>query len=66
MASMNKTIYEEIARKMREIPLDGSISSYEWEELVQKLCASHDPWLHDVGIKELVELGHKHAMNGEK
>ncbi|HXE97607.1 MAG TPA: hypothetical protein VN642_14465 [Dongiaceae bacterium] len=55
--------YEEIARKIREIPADEPVSSYEWEELVQKMCDSDDAGLHDIGIKELGELKRRHPDN---
>lgn len=38
MTGITKGTYAEIGRKMREIPLDTTCSSYEWVELVQKLC----------------------------
>jgi hypothetical protein len=53
---MSKSIYAEIGRKMRAIPLEKPGSSYEWEELLERLCASDDAVLHDIGIKELGEL----------
>jgi hypothetical protein len=56
MMVMNKMKYAEIGRKIREIPLEKPGASYEWEELVQKLCASDDAGLHDIGIKELGDL----------
>ena len=58
MSYANKTTYAAIARKMRQIPLEEHTSSYEWEELVLKLCASDDTNLHAIGIKELDELKH--------
>jgi hypothetical protein len=45
--------YAEIGRKMREIPQQKADTSYEWEELVQKLCVSDDAVLHDIGVREL-------------
>ena len=66
MMEMNKTKYAEIGRRMRELPLETHISSYEWEELVQKLCASDDAELHDIGIKELAELISKHVAYNKK
>jgi hypothetical protein len=66
MTCMSKTKYVEIARKMREIPLEHPDSSYEWEELVQKLCDSDDAGLHDIGIRELGELKHKRTATNEK
>jgi len=59
MMVMNKLKYAEIGRKMREIPLELPASSYEWEELVEKLCDSDDAGLHDIGVKELYELLHR-------
>jgi hypothetical protein len=66
MMAMSNTKYAEIGRKMREIPMEKPCSSYEWEELVQKLCASDDARLHDIGIKELGELKCKHLANNKK
>jgi hypothetical protein len=59
MGSTNKSPYEEIARKMREVPVDEPVSSYEWEELVQKLCASDDAGLRAIGIIERDKLKQK-------
>ena len=59
MASMSKSRYEEIAQKMRGIPPEKPGSSYEWEELVQKLCASNDAGLRDIGVRELEILRRK-------
>lgn len=53
MAGINKGTYAEIGRKMRDIPLDKTCSSYKWEELVQKLCASDDAGLNAIGVREL-------------
>jgi len=50
---INKEKYAEIARKMRELPLEKHGSSYEWDELVEKLCASSDHGLNLIGIREL-------------
>jgi hypothetical protein len=55
MSNTNK-MYAEIGRKIRQIPLDGHYVSYEWEELVQRMCDSDDTKLHTIGIKELAEL----------
>lgn len=49
----SKSRYAEIGRKMREIPTEKPAVSYEWEELVQKLCASDDAGLHGIGVREL-------------
>lgn len=59
MMVMNKTKYAEIGRKMREIPLETHMSSYEWEELVEKLYASDDAGLHEIGVRELEILRQK-------
>ena len=56
MMVMNHSKYAEIGRKMRELPLEKHGSSYEWEELVQKLFASDDAELHGIGIRELNSL----------
>ena len=64
MTNTNLTKYAEIGRKLRQLPLEPHFSSYEWEELVQKLCASDDDGLRDVGAKELYELLHKRPVKG--
>lgn len=64
MMVMNKMKYAEIGRRMREIPPETHVSSYEWEELVQKLCASDDNGLRDIGVKELYDLLHRRPVNG--
>lgn len=59
---MTNTIYktyEEIARKMSEIPLETACPSYKWEELVQKMCDSDDAGLHEIGERELKILRQK-------
>jgi len=58
MIGINKATYAEIGRKLRALPLEKPVLSHEWEELVQKLCASNDTKLHDIGIKELGKLKH--------
>jgi len=63
---MDKTKYAEIGRKMRKIPLEKPGLSYEWEELVEKMCVSDDAGLHDIGIKERDELQHRHPENTKK
>ena len=45
--------YAEIGRRMREIPHEQAGASYEWEELVHKLCASDDDGLRGIGVREL-------------
>lgn len=65
MMGMNKTIYSEIGRRLREIPMEKTGSSYEWEELVQKLCASNDDVLHCIGIKELDEMNGRNIRGGK-
>lgn len=52
MEGTKDATYAEIARRIREVPLDKQGSSYEWEELVQKMCASNDTGLQDIGNKE--------------
>jgi hypothetical protein len=61
-----KAKYAEIGRKIRQIPLEKPELSYEWEELVKKLCASDDAGLHDIGIKELGELNNKRTITTNK
>jgi len=51
---------------MRELPLEKHGASYEWEELVHKLCASGDAGLHGIGIRELVELKQKRITSYQK
>ena len=63
MMFLNKIKYAEIGRKMRAIPPEPTDSSYEWEELVQKLCASDDIGLHDIGIKELAAMNKQRPVN---
>jgi len=59
MTCMSNSKYVEIARKLREIPPEQPETSYEWEELVQKLCDSDDAGLHDIGVRELEILRQK-------
>jgi hypothetical protein len=61
---MGKTNYAEIGRRMRAIPVEQPGTSYEWEELVEKMCASEDAGLHEIGVKELYDLLHKRPLNG--
>ena len=53
MTIINRAKYVEIARKIRELPPEKHVSSYEWIELVQKLCDSDDPNLNLIGFREL-------------
>ena len=53
---LDKAKYTEIGRRVRNIPQEKPLLSYEWEELVQKLCVSDDDGLRDIGAKELYEL----------
>ncbi|MEI6208554.1 MAG: hypothetical protein WCP20_17390 [Desulfuromonadales bacterium] len=62
MTGVNSTKYAEIGRKMRALPLEKHDASYEWEELVQKLCDSGDAGLHEIGIREQGELKQKRIM----
>jgi hypothetical protein len=64
MMAMTKTKYAEIGRRLRELPPETHMSSHEWEELVQKLCASDDDGLRDIGAKELYDLLLKRPVNG--
>ena len=66
MMAMSTTKYAEIGRKLREIPLETSVLSYEWEELVQKMYVSDDAELHDRGIKELGELKNRQPITAHK
>jgi hypothetical protein len=59
MMAVNISKYVEIGRKMREIPPEKPFASYEWEELVQKLCLSDDARLHEIGVRELDILRQK-------
>ena len=59
MVSADRTTYEDIARRMREVPAVKTCPSYKWEELVSKLCASDDAGLHDIGVRELELLQQK-------
>jgi len=56
MIVINRTKYAEIGRKMRAIPHETPGASYEWEELVHKLCASGDAQLHEIGSRERDKL----------
>ena len=53
MMETGNTKYAEIGRRMREIPPEPPAVSYEWEELVHRLCASDDDGLHNIGVREL-------------
>jgi len=59
MIVINKTKYAEIGRQMRALPLEKPATTYKWEELVNRMCASDDDGLRDVGIKERNELQRK-------
>lgn len=48
--------YADLAKKLREIPPEHPCSSYEWEELVRKLCLSTDDTLHNIGEVEMESL----------
>ena len=66
MASKNITVYAETGHGLREIPLEIHISSHEWEDLVQKPCASDDVSLHEIGIKEPGKLKQMQTIYKEK
>ena len=53
MMVTSKSTYAEIGRRIREVPQEKRCVSYEWEELVQKLCDSDDAGLHGIGVREL-------------
>ncbi|MHB8057393.1 MAG: hypothetical protein ACYDHC_05800 [Desulfuromonadaceae bacterium] len=59
MIAIDKAKYVEIGRQMRALPLEKPATTYKWEELVDRMCASDDAGLRDVGIKERDELQHK-------
>lgn len=59
MIAIDKATYAEIGRQMRAFPPEKPGISYKWEELVNRMCASDDDGLHDVGIKEHDELQRK-------
>ena len=60
MVEINRDTYIEIGRTLRRIVTEKSSPNYKWEELVQRMCASSNSALHDIGIKELNELNNKH------
>lgn len=62
MMVINKTTYAEIGRKLRALPPEKTVASHEWEELVEKMCASVDDELHGTGVKELNELKKRNAQ----
>lgn len=59
MACMNSGTAGKAVRKTVDTSLDAPGPSYEWEELVQKLCASNDAALHEIGVRELELLRQK-------
>jgi len=61
---MNRARYTEIGRKLREVPLETHQSSHEWEELVERLCASNDAGLRDIGVRERYVLLHRRPERG--
>jgi hypothetical protein len=56
MLAINRSKYVEISRRISEMPLEKLGSTYQWEELVQKMCASEDAVLQQIGLQELGEL----------
>jgi hypothetical protein len=62
MITINKKKYAEIARKVRELPIEKHGPSHEWEELVRKLCDSSDEGLRGIGVRELSELKMTHTL----
>lgn len=59
MACLDNGTAVKAIRKTVETSLDAPGPSYEWEELVQKLCASDDAGLHEIGVGELDLLRQK-------
>lgn len=59
MVDTNRSTYEQLAQKIREMPVEKSCDDYKWEELVQRLCVSKDGRLHDIGVRELEVLRQK-------
>jgi hypothetical protein len=62
MECTNRSMYKDIARKIREIPQERNCTSYEWEELVKKMCDSDDAGLRDIGARELEILRLKYPQ----
>ncbi len=60
MAERNISRYIEIGRRVRTIASETLSPKYEWEELVQRMCASQDISLRAIGLKEREELKHRH------
>jgi len=56
--------YADLAKKLKDLPPEHPCSSYEWEELVRKLCLSADDTLHNRGAIELEFL--KDKLNHHK
>lgn len=63
MSNIDKSIYIEIGDRLSEISPERHLSSHEWEEMVQKLCASDDAGLRNVDVKELYDLLNKRPPN---
>lgn len=57
--------YAEIGRKMRAIPPEKHDPSHEWEELVEKMCASDDVRLQVIGHREHDILNHNVSRRKE-
>ncbi|MEI6215065.1 MAG: hypothetical protein WCP10_13240 [Desulfuromonadales bacterium] len=51
-----KSIYAGIAGRIRRLPPEANVTSYEWEELVQKMSNSDDPGLREIGRDEAAKL----------
>ena len=66
MTGESRDRYFEIGRRLRSIPVERHITSYEWEELVERLCASDDIRLHDIGVKEQEELVRHSIVKGNR
>lgn len=66
MMILNRAKYAAIGRRIREIPPEKPDSSYEWEELVERLCLSDDVHLHEIGVKELSKINLRRSDAGQK
>lgn len=58
MENTKEARYAEIARRVREMPLEKPGSNHKWEELVNKMCASDNDELYVIGTKEREAMKH--------
>ena len=56
MIYINKAKYVELAKHVRTLPQEITVSTHEWEEVVHKMCTSEDADFRDLGFKELNDL----------